>query len=367
MKSLRGIGGSEISFSPDVQLNHIYEGPKTIQFIGFDLKNYPSVQVLRELACDHAGLIEVSSNADVVVCREDYKSLFHLLSLDSKTCVRILFCAEVASLDFNFFDFVIGWEDRNYGERYCRMHPALREARVLELDLKRLGPQVPLKDRDFCDFIYSNSQAHPMRDSFFLKLGQAKKVSSFGIHLKNSEIPDHAREFLGSWEGEKVAIQAKHKFSLAIENATYPGYTTEKLFTSIVAGSIPIYWGNPEVGVDFNQERFISLHNFKSTEDAISEILKLEEDVEALEQIIQKPLFTPEQDWRIRKNEKEIVELFRRAAAAANSGDLHRPQGTAITERERLALVMTRRERMISTIKGSIKLPSRLMDFWKTR
>lgn len=346
-------------------MNVVPEGSTTVQFLGFDLNNYPSVQALRELACNQAGLVEVSANADIVVCREDYKSLFDLLSLDDKTSIRILFCAEVASLDFSLFDFVIGWENRDYGDRYSRMHPALREKRILELSLEGLEPQVPFEDRDFCDFIYSNSNAHPMRDAFFLHLSKSKRVNSFGAHLNNSEPPAHAKKYLGSWEGEKVAIQAQHKFSLAIENATYPGYTTEKLLTSLVAGSIPIYWGNPEVGFDFNQGRFISVHNFQTIDDAVAEVLRLEGDREALEQFVKQPMFTSEQEKRIEINKRELIDLFRRASEAARLGVLYRPQGTAITERERLALIMTRREQAISSIKAWAILPSKLVWFLK--
>ena len=38
--------------------------------------------------------------------------------------------------------------------------------------------------------------------------------------------------------------------TIAFENSSFPGYTTEKIFEPMLEGSIPIYWGNPRVDED---------------------------------------------------------------------------------------------------------------------
>ena len=48
--------------------------------------------------------------------------------------------------------------------------------------------------------------------------------------------------------GGKRAVMANYDFSICYENArNIPGYVTEKIFDSMMAGCIPIYWGAPNI------------------------------------------------------------------------------------------------------------------------
>jgi hypothetical protein len=53
-----------------------------------------------------------------------------------------------------------------------------------------------------------------------------------------------------------------YKFVVAFENSSAPGYNTEKLTHAIEADSMPIYWGDPEIGRSFNPGRFIDAHDY---------------------------------------------------------------------------------------------------------
>ena len=44
----------------------------------------------------------------------------------------------------------------------------------------------------------------------------------------------------------KLDFLRDYKFTLAVENNIWPGYTTEKLVDPMFAGSIPIYVGDPQ-------------------------------------------------------------------------------------------------------------------------
>ena len=46
---------------------------------------------------------------------------------------------------------------------------------------------------------------------------------------------------------EQRCIISHYKFYLAFENSQHIGYVTEKLWQALVMGSIPIYWGAPDV------------------------------------------------------------------------------------------------------------------------
>lgn len=54
------------------------------------------------------------------------------------------------------------------------------------------------------------------------------------------------------WEGH-----APFRYSIVIENSRSPGYFTEKIIDSFLGWSIPIYWGDPEIGRVFLPEGMI--------------------------------------------------------------------------------------------------------------
>lgn len=65
----------------------------------------------------------------------------------------------------------------------------------------------------------------------------------------------------GQYQDDKLAYLRQYRFNICPENAASYGYTTEKLFESISAGCIPVYWGNdcldivnPSVVLYWNRE-----------------------------------------------------------------------------------------------------------------
>ena len=48
-----------------------------------------------------------------------------------------------------------------------------------------------------------------------------------------------------------------YMFSVTLENAQYRTYITEKLMDCFVTGTIPIYWGSPDIGDYFNEDGII--------------------------------------------------------------------------------------------------------------
>ena len=55
---------------------------------------------------------------------------------------------------------------------------------------------------------------------------------------------------------------ASYLFSIAHENASYSGYFTEKVLDCFATGTIPIYWGDPDIGQIFNMDGIIMLDDF---------------------------------------------------------------------------------------------------------
>lgn len=65
----------------------------------------------------------------------------------------------------------------------------------------------------------------------------------------------------------KIETISKYKFNLCFENVRYPGYVTEKIFDAMMAGTIPVYYGAPDI-VDFvPPQAFIDASKFSSLEE----------------------------------------------------------------------------------------------------
>lgn len=64
---------------------------------------------------------------------------------------------------------------------------------------------------------------------------------------------------------DKIATLSRYKFSLAYENMSgTEGYVTEKIFDILQAGSVPIYWGAPNIETYVNPNAFIDRRDFKN-------------------------------------------------------------------------------------------------------
>lgn len=65
----------------------------------------------------------------------------------------------------------------------------------------------------------------------------------------------------GDWWRSKEEALAPYMFSIVIENASYPNYYTEKITDCFALGVIPIYWGSPNIGDDFNTDGIIQWYD----------------------------------------------------------------------------------------------------------
>ena len=91
---------------------------------------------------------------------------------------------------------------------------------------------------------------------------------------------------------DKLALLREHKFAIAFENAAYPGYTTEKIVDAFLAGTIPIYWGDPAVTQFFNSKAFIQCREGEPLTDVFQRIQKINESPECYEAMLREPMFT---------------------------------------------------------------------------
>ena len=109
----------------------------------------------------------------------------------------------------------------------------------------------------------------------------------------------------------KIEFLRPYKFNIAFENASIPGYTTEKLFEAMLARVMPIYWGNPRVGEEFNTRSFLNYSDFPSEEALIEKIIELDQNEDKYLEYLRQPYFLHN-----RKNEyfseDRILDFFER-------------------------------------------------------
>ena len=88
----------------------------------------------------------------------------------------------------------------------------------------------------------------------------------------------------------KLEFLSSYRFTIAFENTSVDGYVTEKIVHPLIAGSIPVYWGSPDVAERYNPDAFINCHDFGSFEEVIERILEIDADPPRLEAMRRAPM-----------------------------------------------------------------------------
>lgn len=238
--------------------------PLRLAFTGFwsDLKQNDNF-ITNSLDCKY----ELSSDPQVV-----FFSCFDMRHRAFPNSLRVFFSGENVRPNRVECDHAISFELDERGGRDIRW-PLYN----LYSD-PRFEPIVEPREK-FCSMVVSNA-ASRQRIDFFQALSKYRSVDSGGRTLNN----------VGGPVKDKMEFLRGYRFSIAFENAYYPGYTTEKILEAKKAGCIPIYWGNPEIALDFNTDGFVNAHAFRSFSQCIEYIEYLDRDEGAFRKVQEQPL-----------------------------------------------------------------------------
>jgi hypothetical protein len=221
-------------------------------------------------------------------------------------CPRIYYTGENKRPNFSRCDYAFSF-DYPLNERNFR------------LPLYRVYPQYPLlfetrnpdkiiaENRKFCSFVNSNAKAKERID-LFDQLSKYKQVASGG----------KVRNNVGGRVPDKVKFISDYKFNIAFENSSHPGYATEKLMEALITNTIPIYWGDPKIGNDFNAKAFINCHDFESMDEVIEHIKKVDQDDDLYRQYLSEPLLVDNKETDY-CNEEKILQRFEEIFSAKKS------------------------------------------------
>jgi GR25 family glycosyltransferase involved in LPS biosynthesis/glycosyltransferase involved in cell wall biosynthesis len=147
--------------------------------------------------------------------------------------------------------------------------------------------QVPQKTK-FCSIICQIDSQGGERGEIVNKLSKHKHVDCGGKFLNNTGylVPR------GIHSSGKIAHNNDYKFVIAFENKKYPGYVTEKICDAYKSKCIPIYWGTNDVIKDFNPTTFINANDFKSFDELVDFVVKVDNDHELYASFFKEPIFS---------------------------------------------------------------------------
>ena len=229
--------------------------------------------------------IEQSDDPDYV-----FGSSFGLLNsgvLKYRKAVRIFISFENLWPDFDLYDYAVTCYPLQYGDRhlihpYCFDHGDCEKS-ILSTKNKHLTAKDDFTIKTgFCSFVVSNNlMANPIREEFFNRLCNYKKVDSGGKFRNNIGQKDGVKD--------KLTFASARKFSLVFENCRVDNYITEKILEGFAAHTIPIYWGSPEVKKIFNPEAFIYIDGREDFGAAIEKIKYLDNNDEAYSEMLSQP------------------------------------------------------------------------------
>lgn len=257
--------------------------------MSFDISNNFIIDALKF----HYNVIIDEVNPDYLFC-----SCFGKRHLKYENAIKIFYSGENISADYNLYDYAIDFDHIEFNDRHLR-YP-LHVIYNTKLNKPKISDSDAL-NREFCNFVYSNSiYADSKRIEIFNKLGQYKRVDSGGRYLNNIE---------GGAVVDKISFLRKYKFSIAFENSSKRGYTTEKILDPLVAGSVPIYWGNPTVHTDFNPRAFINAHDFANIDELVKEVIRIDSNNNAYLEMLNEPFYNGDQDFKNIKN-KELSDFL---------------------------------------------------------
>jgi hypothetical protein len=216
-------------------------------------------------------------------------------------CVRIFYTGENVPADWLSTDWAFTFEHDPHPRHFRLPHwPFYVDPRALVkppvVDVDRI---LATKTR-FCGFVVSNPLCR-LRNEFFRRLSRYKPVDSGGRVMNT----------LGHRVADKQAFLAECRFTIAFENESHPGYTTEKIVEPMLANSIPIYWGDPLVGRDFDTRSFLSAHDSHSLDDLVERVIEVDRNPALHLELLGRPWF---RDNRVPAcaDSRQILDQFTR-------------------------------------------------------
>lgn len=166
----------------------------------------------------------------------------------------------------------VGAEPSLYREnRFSGM--AFEEKRLLIAVSRNRWAYMPQSTYNLRKAAYRHFEANCKYEFDLYGQGWNKPVTSFEKRFGFHRFSSYRGEISGAWD-EKVAVMSRYKFALCFENnASQPGYVSEKITDCFCARCVPIYYGAPGVEDLIPQDCWIDARQFRNFHEMQSFIL----------------------------------------------------------------------------------------------
>lgn len=190
------------------------------------------------------------------------------------------------------------------------MPPEIRE--------QRPGP-LPAVDHQhlMCSFISGRADRSGRLD-YLKALSRHIEVHQYG-RRGNRVLPDD------QGRATKMRTLANYRFNFAFENAIAPDYVTEKFYEPLLAGSVPVYLGAPNIA-EFAPvvDCYINAADFSGPKELADYLLRLSHDEAAYARYLnwrERPFTEPFQKLCSKISHPGLVKLCQLVAARAGTSD----------------------------------------------
>jgi len=178
------------------------------------------------------------------------------------------------------FDRMMVWNDRLAARGLPFVKANIGEAVIPQDSV----PSMPWSQKRFLAAIYSNKlikHEHGLYEervrAFDFFSEQPEGFDLYGVGWDQSTRPSCVASYRGKVETKKDVLK-NYKFSICFENAIYLGFITEKIFDCFAAGTVPIYYGAPNVQDYIPKACFIDFREFSSYETLHEFLTEMDED-----------------------------------------------------------------------------------------
>lgn len=224
--------------------------------------------------------VEVHAQApDLVFCGDEHgeERLAHPRAL------KVLLQHENRHPDFSSYHYAIGLRTLDH-PRWFRMPLYVRTCTAQQLiKAPDFAARALAGKQKFCTLVATNAnQIRVWRRLAVADALDLRKPVDFGGPYRNN---------VGGPVADKLAFYEPYRFAIAFENGGMRGHSTEKITDAMVAGCIPVYWGNPQIAAEFNPKSFVNAYEFDSLSALVDRVMEIENSPALYEQYLREPYF----------------------------------------------------------------------------
>ena len=213
-------------------------------------------------------------------------------------CIKIAIYEEGFIPTFNEEDYIFGVAHIFFLDRYFRKAPLLEYlGNIKNKDFREARKKIlkGQKRDKFCAGVFGHERNEDhFREKFVKELSKYKPVD-LGGEINNN---------IGHKVTDRVKFFSSYKFSIAFEKNSGDGYATDHIIKSLLAGTIPIYYGDYLIDEYIDPDTFILVRNDIDLQDKIDYIKEVDQNDTLYLEFFKKDVLVNDDIVAIRKKEE---------------------------------------------------------------